>query len=101
MATARTRANRKYNEKTYARISVTIPKGIKQAVEAHAQSKGQSVNGLINALLKADMKLSDAEWNDRPNALTIAAMQEAERIENDPAVKSYTNLDELFAELKA
>ncbi len=52
---------RAFNEKTYDRISVTIPKGQKQAVEAHAKSKGQSVNGLINALLVADMGLS--EWS--------------------------------------
>lgn len=65
MTTARTRANRKYNEKAYDRISVTIPKGRKKAIEAHAKSKGESVNGLINALLKADMKLSDEEWNKR------------------------------------
>lgn len=49
---------RAFNEKAYDRISVTIPKGQKQAVEAHAKSKGESVNGLINTLLRADMGLS-------------------------------------------
>lgn len=62
MPTARTKANRKYNEKAYDRIGVTIPKGRKQAVEAHAESKGQSVNGLINNLLRADMGLTESEW---------------------------------------
>lgn len=35
-----------------------------------------------------------------PNAETIAAMKEAERIAKDPSVKGYTDLDELFADLK-
>ena len=35
-----------------------------------------------------------------PNKETIAAMVEAERIAKDPTVKGYTDLDELFADLK-
>ena len=38
---------------------------------------------------------------ERPNKETIAAMLEAERIEKDPSVKGYNDLDELFADLKA
>ena len=52
----------RYNAKAYDRLAIIIPKGQKQAVEAHAQSKGQSVNGLVNALLRADMGLSEGEW---------------------------------------
>ena len=37
---------------------------------------------------------------DQPNQETIAAMLEAERIARDPSVKGYTDLDELFADLK-
>lgn len=66
MPTARTKANRKFNEQAYDRISVTVPKGKKQAIEAHAKGKGESVNGLINALLRADMKLSEDEWKREP-----------------------------------
>ena len=51
-----------YISRNYDRINLTIPKGRKQAVEAHASSKGQSVNGLVNALLRADMGLSEGEW---------------------------------------
>lgn len=36
-----------------------------------------------------------------PNKRTIAAMLEAERLENDPSVKRYTDLDELFSDLEA
>ena len=51
-----------YISRNYDRINLTIPKGQKQAVEAHASSKGQSVNGLVNALLRADMGLTEDEW---------------------------------------
>ena len=37
---------------------------------------------------------------DRPNKETIAAMLEAENIAKDPNVKGYTDLDEMFADLK-
>lgn len=37
---------------------------------------------------------------NKPNQETIAAMLEAERIAKDPSVKGYTDLDELFADLK-
>lgn len=59
---ARKEGNRRWDANNLDRISIAIPKGQKQAVEAHAQSKGQSVNGLVNALLRADMGLSEGEW---------------------------------------
>lgn len=62
----RTDYKRAFNEKAYDRISVTIPKGRKAAVEAHAQSKGESVNGLVNALLRADMGMTEGEWKAAP-----------------------------------
>ena len=37
---------------------------------------------------------------NQPNRETIAAMLEAERIAKDPSVKGYTNMDELFADLR-
>lgn len=52
----------RYNEKAYDRLAITIPKGRKSAIEAHAKSKGESVNGLVNALLRQDMGLSEEEW---------------------------------------
>ena len=58
----RTDYKRAFNEKAYDRMSVTIPKGRKAAVEAHAKSKGESVNGLVNTLLRADMGLTEDEW---------------------------------------
>jgi DNA-damage-inducible protein J len=41
------------------------------------------------------------EISRNPNIDTIAAMREAEKIAHDPNVKGYTNLKELFRELKS
>ena len=65
MPKKQTEWSRAFNEKAYARLSITIPKAQEQAVKAHAQSKEQSVNGLVNDLLRADMGLTDAEWRRR------------------------------------
>lgn len=59
---AQKRAVAKYNAANYDRIEVKVPKGRKQAVEAHARERGESVNGLVNALLRGEMGLSDEEW---------------------------------------
>ena len=62
------RAVDKYVKNNYDRIEIKVPKGRKQAVEAHARERGGSINGLVNALLRADMGLSEDEWrrSDEP-----------------------------------
>ncbi len=57
-----TEYKRAFVEKNYDRLAITVPKGQKAAIEAHAKSKGESVNGLVNTLIRADMGLSDEEW---------------------------------------
>lgn len=38
----------KYIAKAYDRINLTVPKGRKDLIQAHAEAKGESVNGFIN-----------------------------------------------------
>lgn len=59
---AQQKAVNKYIKGNYDRLNITIPKGRKLAVEAHARERGESVNGLVNALLRAEMGLSEDEW---------------------------------------
>ena len=72
MTEAKRRANKKWNDANmtakYDRISVLVPKGRKQAVEAFAREHGESVNGVVNRLLRAEMGLSEDEWrrSDEP-----------------------------------
>lgn len=62
---ASTRAKNKYNAANYDSLRIVVPKGRKQAVEAHAKRKGESVNGLVNALLRGDMGLTEDEWKNQ------------------------------------
>lgn len=52
----------RYAAKAYDRIALIVPKGRKQTIEAHAQSKGESINSFINRLLRVAMGLTDDEW---------------------------------------
>ena len=51
-----------YISRNYDRINLTVPKGQKAAIDAHAKSKGLSTNALLNELLRADMGVSEADW---------------------------------------
>lgn len=56
MPTARTKANRKYNEKAYDRLYITVDKGKKELLEAHAKTQGESLNGFVNRAINETMK---------------------------------------------
>jgi len=51
-----------YISRNYDRINLTVPKGQKVAIEAHAKGKGLSTNALLNELLRADMGVSESDW---------------------------------------
>lgn len=59
---AQQKAVNKYIKGNYDRLNITIPKGRKASIDAHAKAKGESVNGLVNALLRADMGISEDDW---------------------------------------
>ena len=46
----------RWNDKAYDRINLTVPKGEKDKIKAHAEANGESVNGYINRLIAEDMK---------------------------------------------
>ena len=57
MGTARTRANNKWNAKAYDRINLTVAKGEKDIIKAHADAYDNgSVNGFINRAIKETME---------------------------------------------
>lgn len=55
----------RWNEKNYDRLAVTVPKGKKADIEAHASAVGLSVNGLVNELLRKELSLSNEEWRSK------------------------------------
>lgn len=59
-----------YIARNYDRINLTVPKGQKAAVDAHAKSKGMSTNALLNELLRAELGVSGDDWRSRPTDTT-------------------------------
>ncbi len=41
--------------KAYDRINLTVPKGQKEIIQAHAESQGESTNGFVNRAIKETM----------------------------------------------
>ena len=48
--------NNSFIAQAYDRINLTVPKGQKEAIKAHAEKQGESVNAYINRLIAADMQ---------------------------------------------
>lgn len=61
MGKASTRAQNKYIAKAYDRINLTVPKGKKDTVQAHATAQGESVNGFINRAIDEAMERDGLE----------------------------------------
>lgn len=53
---ARIEANNRYNAKAYDRINIAVPKGQKEIIKAHAESKGESINGFVNRAIDETMQ---------------------------------------------
>lgn len=56
MPTPRTKANRKYNEKAYDRVALTVPKGKKEVIADCAKEQEKSLNGYINEAIDEKME---------------------------------------------
>ena len=56
------RAVNKYMKENYDRVNLTMPKGKKDEIQAHAVLRGESVNAFINRAI--------AETMERDNAAT-------------------------------
>lgn len=48
--------NNQFNANAYDRINLTVPKGKKDEIKAHAEALGESVNGYIWRLIQEDME---------------------------------------------
>lgn len=53
---AQQKATNKYISKAYDRINLTVPKGHKAEIKAHADSQKESVNGFINRAIDETME---------------------------------------------
>ena len=57
---AQQKAVYKYMTKAYDRINLTVPKGQREIIKAHALSQGESVNGFLLRAIKQTMEQDSA-----------------------------------------
>ena len=60
MAERKAKWQNDYIARTYDRVNLTIPKGQKETIKAHAEAKGESLNAFINRAITETME------RDRP-----------------------------------
>ena len=48
--------NNEFIAKAYDRINLTVPKGKKEIMQAHAEARGESLNGFINRAVDEAME---------------------------------------------
>lgn len=86
-------------------ISIRMDSDLKARADAFFGELGMNLSTAFNVFVRQSLREGripfDISLREEPNEETIAAMLEAERIEKDPNVKGYDDLDELFADLKA
>ena len=70
---ASTRAHNKYNAKAYDRVNLTLPKGQKEMVQAHAVARGESVNGFIGRAIAETMIRDNAVSADAEECMEKSA----------------------------
>lgn len=55
------KAVHKYVKANYDRMELTVPKGRKDVIKAHAEARGESVNGFINRAISETMERDSPE----------------------------------------
>lgn len=76
---------------------------IKAQSEALYNELGMNLTTAINVFLRESLRVGGFPFDvrlNKPNKTTIMAMQEAERIESDPGIKRYSDVEDALAELK-
>ena len=84
-------------------ISIRMDKDLKAQADVLFNELGMNISTAVNIFVRQAVREGRIPFEislNLPNKETVAAMLEAERIAKDPSVKGYTDLDELFADLK-
>ncbi|WFR58161.1 type II toxin-antitoxin system RelB/DinJ family antitoxin [Anaerocolumna sp. AGMB13025] len=88
---------------TTTNISIRMDSELKAQADELFNELGMNLTTAFNIFVRQSLREGGIPFEikaDRPNKETIAAILEAERNAKDPSVKGYTDLDELFADLK-
>ena len=84
--------------------SIRTDAQLKREADRLVSNLGMNFSTAVNTFLRQAVReqgLPFRPTRDVPNAETLAAMREADRIATDPDAKGYSSVDELFAELDA
>lgn len=84
-------------------ISIRMDSEVKARADALFAELGMNLTTAFNIFVRQSLREGGLPFRVRletPNKETMAAMLEAERIAKDSSVKGYTDLDELFTDLK-
>jgi len=85
-------------------ISIRMDSNLKAAAEALYEELGMNLSTAFNIFVRQSLRVGGIPFTittETPNAITVSAMLEAEQISQDPDIKGFDNLDDLFKELKA
>lgn len=89
---------------TTTNISIRMDADLKAQADALFGELGMNLSTAFNIFVRQSLREGRIPFEislDWPDRETVAALREAERIARDPSVKGYTDLDELFADLRA
>jgi len=90
--------------KNTSSVSFRIDKDIKNQADRLFTELGLNMTTAFNIFIRQAVREGSIPFNvtlNTPNAETVAAMLEAERIKNDHTVKRYSDVEEALRELKA
>ena len=86
-----------------ANLTISMSAEDKAGISKFCEATGFTISSLFNVFTKAVLRERRIPFTifmpEQPNAETIAAMEEGERIAHDPNVKGHT-LEEALAEFK-
>ena len=89
---------------TTTNISIRMDADLKAQADALFSELGMNLSTAFNIFVRQSLREGGIPFDisiGQPNKESAAALLEAERIARDPAVKGYTDLDKLFADLRA
>ena len=84
-------------------ISIRMDANLKAQADALFAELGMNLSTAFNIFVRQSLREGRIPFDislNQPNSETVTAMLEAERIAKDSSVKGYTDLEELFEELK-
>ena len=84
-------------------ISIRMDTELKSQADELFAELGMNITTAFNIFVRQSLREGGIPFDvslNKPNKETIAALLEAERIAKDSSVKGYTDINQLFADLK-